>query len=200
MKALLFTSLFFLTLSAQAAIDPVVDAADRRDAQAPALLKAAQSHYPKRRVLAAHAYGELMSPAGIEPLFTLLEDPMPFVREDAAFALGQLGWKKDAAGGREAEIRKRLAALLRDKRASVRAAAVEAGGKVGGEGTWDLVEPALSDKDESVRASAAMQSRPRNSQRRSACASKASQVINQRACAKPLPISLRETPSPKRKR
>jgi cyclophilin family peptidyl-prolyl cis-trans isomerase/HEAT repeat protein len=156
MKARIIASVFFLSLSAHAGIDPVVDAADRRDPRAPALQQAALAHFPKRRVLAAHAYGELMNPVGIDPLFALLEDPMPFVREEAAFALGQLGWKKEAAGGREVEILKKLSAILRDKRASVRAAAVEALGKVGGEETWDLVAPAFNDKEESVRAASVM--------------------------------------------
>lgn len=152
----LFLSLLLFAASARAAIDPVTDAADRREPKNAAIAKAATAHYPKRRALAAHAYGEIMSPAGIGPLFLLLEDPLPFVRAEAAFSLGQLGWLKDAAGGREGEIRRKLAPLQHDKQGMVRAAAVEALGKIGGEETWALASPAFADKDAKTRAAAVM--------------------------------------------
>lgn len=145
-----------LPFFAHAALDPVLDAADRRQPESEAIAQAVASKLPKRRALAAVAYGRIMSPKGIDNLLKLSGDPIPFVREEAAFALGQLGWLKDSAGGRETEIRTKLAELLRDKQLSVRVAAAEALGKIGGDHAVDLLDPALSDKDATLRATAVM--------------------------------------------
>jgi cyclophilin family peptidyl-prolyl cis-trans isomerase/HEAT repeat protein len=148
----LYALLLFVPLFAHAAIDPVVDAADHRQPEAEALTQAASSHLAKRRALAARAWGEIMSPKGIDPLLKLAQDPMPFVRAEAVFALGQLGWLKDSAGGRETEIQNKLAALLRDKQGEVRVAAAEALGKIGLDRAGELLSPALSSREPAVRS------------------------------------------------
>ncbi|MGZ6338690.1 MAG: HEAT repeat domain-containing protein, partial [Bdellovibrionota bacterium] len=146
--------LLLLPFLAHAAIDPVVDAADRRLPESAALSAASISKMPKRRVLAARAFGQIMSPAGIAPLTRLAGDPMPFVREEALFALGQLGWVKEAASGHEDAIRSELLKHLSDKRISVRVAAAEALGKIGGEKAFELLTPAFYSGDSLLRAAA----------------------------------------------
>ena len=111
---------------ASAAIDPIVDAEDRRNVEAPAIKAAAASKSSTLRTRAALAYGRIQSSAGLNPLLQLLKDKSPDVREAAAFALGQLAWQADFAGGREAEIQTELSAALADNKQKVRLAALAA--------------------------------------------------------------------------
>jgi cyclophilin family peptidyl-prolyl cis-trans isomerase/HEAT repeat protein len=138
------------------ALDPVLEAADLRNPEAPAISAAAAAKRPKRRVLAASALGRIMSPKGIDLLLRLTADPMPFVREEAAFALGQLGWQEESSGGRLAEIQAALTGLLSDKQPGVRLAAVEALGKTSLEKAPELLAPAFASKNAPVRAAAVM--------------------------------------------
>ena len=137
---------------ASAAIDPIVDAEDRRNVEAPAIKAAAASKSSTLRTRAALAYGRIQSSAGLNPLLQLLKDKSPDVREAAAFALGQLAWQADFAGGREAEIQTELSAALADNKQKVRLAALAAIGKIGLLQTPDLVASALSSSDAKMRA------------------------------------------------
>lgn len=151
----LFLCLALLSPSALA-LDPVLEAADVRNPEAPAIATAAVARKPKRRVLAASALGRIMSPKGIDILLRLTADPMPFVREEAAFALGQLGWQEESSGGRLAEIQASLSSLLSDKQLAVRLAAAGALGKTSLERAPALLAPALASKEAPLRAEAVM--------------------------------------------
>jgi len=78
----------------------------------------------KRR--AALAAGRLPDPASVPALVDQLNDPVPQVRQVAAFALGRMG---RAAGDLGTE---RVIAALRDSDAGVRARSAEALGRIGG--------------------------------------------------------------------
>jgi prolyl oligopeptidase len=147
----------FLAASGRAAALAEVEAAeDARQASASALAEAAASDDAALRARAARAWGRIQQPAGVDPLLRLLDDPAPEVRREAVFALGQMGWVPQAAGGREAEIALRLQALLGGADEGLRAAAVEAIGKIGLERTSELVVPLLADASAAVRAEAAL--------------------------------------------
>ncbi len=156
MKSLLFFTLLLLPLTAAAEIDPVIDAVDRRLVDSAALTGASISKKPKRRALAANGYGRIMSEKGIDPLVRLSHDQIPFVREAAAFALGQLGWLPEASGKRLGDVQAALVALTTDKQLSVRLAAVEALGKVSLEKAPELLASSFGAKESSVRAAAVM--------------------------------------------
>lgn len=145
-----------LPLNSAAALDPLLDAIDRREVDSPALSSAVLSKKPKRRALAAVGYGRIMNAKGIDPLIKLSRDALPFVREASAFALGQLGWLPEATGSRLADVQAALSALLTDKQLSVRLAATEALGKTGLEKTPDLIAPSLASNEAPLRAAAVM--------------------------------------------
>jgi len=156
MKAkILLPVLIFPNLS-WAAIDPVLDAADKRMATAPVLMQAIEARDAKVRERAAVAWGRIQDPKSINPLGILATmDKDPKVRAAAVFGLGQMGWKKEFSLGKEEELRKLLNGKLKDKDSLVRLRAVEAFGKGGLETTPEVMVPFLSDSDKKIRAAAA---------------------------------------------
>ncbi len=157
MKYIKLLALFAFHLSnAHAALDPLVDAEDRRQVEAPAVQKAAASKDPVERARAALAYGRIHSPKSVDPLLHLLKDENAKVREAAAFNLGQLGWQAEFSGGREGEIQDALAAVLADKNIDVRRSAVEALGKIGLKETPALVASSLMATEPELRAAAVL--------------------------------------------
>jgi len=114
------------------------------------------SFHPRKRAAAATAFGRIQDPRGIDPLLNLMKDPSAPVRKTAAFALGQLGWQSAFASGREGEIIQALKPLLSDGNSSVRAATLEALGKLALKDTPSLVTASLKDPSSEVRAQASM--------------------------------------------
>ncbi len=147
-------ALCLLPAIAMAALDPVTDAADRLDPEAPALAAAARSPEPALRARAAEAFGRIQKPACVDPLLGLVHDRSPLVREAALFALGQLAWKAGFAAGREPEIVRAIAPMLTDRDRGIRLAAIEATGKLGMERAPESLAPLLSDRDGAIRAEA----------------------------------------------
>lgn len=149
---------FLLAHSPQVAfaLDPVLEAADLRQPEAPAIARAAAAKKPKLRALAASAWGRIMSEKGVKPLVALTRDRIPFVREEAAFALGQLGWQESLSQEGLEEIRAALRALLSDKQLPVRLAAAAALGKTGLTEAAGLLTPLLSAKEAPLRAAAVL--------------------------------------------
>ena len=139
-----------------AAIDPIVDAEDRRNVGADALTAAATAKDAGKRARAALAYGRIQNAAGIDPLITLLKDKSSDVREAAALALGQFAWAVDFAAGREGDIQKELSAVLGDGSEKVRLAALEALGTIGLLKTPELVAQALNSPETKMRAQAVL--------------------------------------------
>ena len=86
----------------------------------------------------------------------LLDDKDAGVRAEALFAAGQLAWKAEFSDGREKEILTALTPRLKDEEAAVRAAAVEAVGKLGMAEAPGLMAPSLKDPAAPVRAEAAI--------------------------------------------
>ena len=125
------------------AIDPLVDAGDRKQISSEVLASALRSTDVKLRVRAAFILGRMQDSRAIDPLLNLLKDPEARVREAAAFNAGQYGWK--AVFARESDLKAALQPLTGDAELKVRLAAVEALGKVGLSETPQLVLPFLSD-------------------------------------------------------
>ena len=118
-----------------------------------ALASAAREKDELTRRNAAESLGRTKSAAALPALERLaIKDASPQVRADALDALWTF------AGDEKAMSIARAAAADRD--ASVRAAAVEAAGRIGGEGAVEVVKNALTDADEGVRC-VAMMSRTR---------------------------------------
>ena len=97
---------------------------------APALLRglsAGGEEWARTRFACAQSLGSLKSPEAVEPLKTLLQDPVPTVREMAATALGAIGTPEaekallPALGNSDREVRWHVAIWLarRGNRASV---------------------------------------------------------------------------------
>ena len=135
-----------------AGLDPVIDAEDRLDPAASALVDGLNAKSAKTRARVATAYGRIQKPACVEPLLILLGDKAPAVRTAAIFALGQLAWKPEFADGRESETAAAIARHLNDKNIGIRVAAIEAIGKIGLDQTPTMVGPLLQDKSARVRA------------------------------------------------
>ena len=101
MKTTLLLAVTWLVLATpvQASLDPISQAEDLRQVDAPALKEGAQSKEASVRARVARAYGRIQQPDGITSLETLLKDKSAKVRAEAAFALGQFGWKPRLRGG-----------------------------------------------------------------------------------------------------
>ena len=137
-------------------LSPLALAEDLRVVNAAALTEAIASPTPRDRARAAVALGRIQKAAAIDSLLKLLRDADPEVRRPAAFALGQFGWKREFAAGREAEILAGLQVALGDADFGTRLAAVEAIGKVGLEKTPAALMAVLSDARSELRAEAVM--------------------------------------------
>lgn len=136
--------------------EPLIQAENTRQVDAPALTEALSASDPQLRARAAVAYGRIAQAPGIAPLRSLLADGEAQVREAAAFGLGQFGWF-DSIKGHETELNDALKALLSDGDPSVRSQAIAAIGKLGDPGTaTQLATPLLQDREPQVRAEAAL--------------------------------------------
>ncbi len=154
MKSKLFALAVLFTPVVQAAINPILDAEDRRQVDSPAVKAAAGDKSPSLRERAATAYGRIQSPHVINSLIELAKDKDAKVRAAAAFSLGQFGWKAEFADGREGEIQLVLLGMADDKDTDVRVRAVEALGKIALDKTPDLMLPLLLHADAKMRAAA----------------------------------------------
>jgi len=137
-------------------LEQVASAEDARVADAPAILKAADSTDAPVRARAAVALGRILRPEGIAPLLALAKDSDAAVRRAAIFALGQYGFDAESAGGREAEMVEAVQPALTDGDARLRATAVEAIGKLALERAPGLAAPFLKDPSFAVRGKAAI--------------------------------------------
>ncbi|MFM8442751.1 MAG: HEAT repeat domain-containing protein [Methylococcus sp.] len=151
---ILGVALCLLAAPAGARLDPIADAEDRLEPLAPALVEGLQSRLPRVRARVALAYGRIQQPASVDPLLRLARDPARRVQARALFALGQLAWRAEFAGGREAEIAEAIARHLGDRNRSVRLAAIEALGKLGFSRVPEWVGPLLTHRAADVRAEA----------------------------------------------
>jgi HEAT repeat protein len=147
-----------LAVPAHASLDPISEAEDLRQVDAPALKAGSESRDAGIRARVARAYGRIQQADGIAPLEALLRDKSEKVRVEAAFALGQFGWKAQFAGGREGEITGALATALSvsGEHKSVRLAIIEAIGKVGLALAPDKLAASLDDEDAEIRAETLM--------------------------------------------
>lgn len=151
---MLGAALLLLAAPVWARLDPIADAEDHRDPLAPALVEGLDSHSPQVRARVALAYGRIQQPASVDPLLRLARDSASRVQAGALFALGQLAWRPEFAGGREAEIAEAIAGHLNARNRPVRLAAIEALGKIGLTRVPEWVEPLLDHRSAEVRAEA----------------------------------------------
>lgn len=100
---LLVAVLCLFPMTASAALDPITDAEDRRNPDAPALLDGLRSPSARTRERVALAFGRIQQPASIDPLLALARDPQRSVRAAALFNLGQLAWRAEFTVGRDSE-------------------------------------------------------------------------------------------------
>lgn len=120
---------------------------DRRSLGDGELAKFLEDENAETRAAAARAFGRIGYDDGVAPLLKRLNDTDAAVRFEVIFALGQIG-KEDA---RDALVR--IAGS--NGAAGERAAAVQALGKLGGDGAAEAILPFLADPDPAVRAGAA---------------------------------------------
>ena len=147
------TCLFVANVSALAAgLNPIIDAEDRLEPAAPAIVDGLAAKSAATRSAAAIALGRIQQPACVDPLLARLSDRSAAVRAEALFSLGQLAWDPSFTDGRESEIATAVANHLGEKRLGVRLAAIEAIGKIGLERAPDLLNGLLQDRSASVRA------------------------------------------------
>ncbi len=132
-------------------------AEDSRDPKASVLFKAAKNPAAVARRAAFRAMGRIQSSAYLDALLGGLKDRDASVRLEAVFSLGQSSLAEpplDAQAQKKAG--RELAALLAGKNVPLRAAALEALGKLGGPGTERVAYWHLSDPDPSIRGEAAL--------------------------------------------
>jgi cyclophilin family peptidyl-prolyl cis-trans isomerase len=91
------------------------------------LLEALQAPEGAARARAAFSFASLRDPRAVSPLAALLGDPLPLVRADAAFALGEYGLEAEGA------VAALAARLAEEEDSGVRERMVRALGQIGGE-------------------------------------------------------------------
>ncbi len=96
------------------------------------------------RASAAHALGVIADKRATKPLLALLRDERYFVRQQAAWALGQMG---------ESAV-VNVVEMARSSAPATREAAIEALGNIRSSGSIDALIAALSDQNQNVRAAA----------------------------------------------
>lgn len=138
---------------ASAELARLADIEDARDEDAKELAAAATSAVPEVRARAALVMGRMLRAKHVDKLLTLAADPNAIVRRTAVGSLGQYGW---TPFDRRAEVVTKVKPLLDDPEESVRAAAVEAMGKLAEADAPSLVARATGDPSPRVRAEAAM--------------------------------------------
>ncbi|HEY3225966.1 MAG TPA: HEAT repeat domain-containing protein [Planctomycetota bacterium] len=139
-------------------IEEIIQAEDGRTAGAPIFARVTVSSDPAIRARAALALGRILAPEGIDPLMALSKDADSSVRRTAIFAMGQYGFDADGAAGREGELLAAVRPALEDPDENLRAAAIEAVGKLAFEKAPAIVIPILKDKSSTVRCMAAVAS------------------------------------------
>ncbi|MFM8441838.1 MAG: HEAT repeat domain-containing protein [Methylococcus sp.] len=148
--------LCLVPLAASAALDPISDAEDRRNADAPVLRTGLKSDSARIRARVALAYGRIQQPASVDPLLHLARDPVASLRAAALYNLGQLAWRSEFTEGREGEIALVVADHLSERNREVRLRSIEAIGKIGFSRTPEWMGPLLDDPSASIRAEALM--------------------------------------------
>ena len=143
-------------ISLKQQLEAVLQAEDHRKAKAPALQQAVGSSSPVLRSRAALAFGRIQQPTCVPPLLKLLKDPVPQVRQQAAFALGQLAWNPAFTGKHKKQILQALQKALKDPSQSVQLATMEALGKYGHASTPKWMLPFLKGKTASLQRQAVM--------------------------------------------
>lgn len=108
------------------------------------------------RVRAARAMGRIQSLSYAPDLVAALEDRSREVKLEAIFALGQMAFAEDWEAGKESAISPHLLARLGDTHDALRAATVEALGKLGGAGVEGALAALAADPDAGVRAEVAL--------------------------------------------
>ncbi len=130
---------------------------DSREPKSSALFQAARNPAPAARRAAFRAMGRIQSAAYLDALLAGLKDRDAAVRLEAVFSLGQLSMAEPSL---DAQLQKRagreVAGLLAGKNVPLRAAVLEALGKLGGPGTERVAYWHLSDPDASIRGEAAL--------------------------------------------
>lgn len=154
---IVFASLFAAAAVSAAPSLEVRRAEDSRAADSTALRRAARGQAPAARREALRAMGRIQSPAYAEALIAAVKDKDSSARLEAIFSLGQLALAETPL---DQAVQKRagreLADVLARKDAPMRAAALEALGKIGGPGTERIAYWHLSDPDPSIRGEAAL--------------------------------------------
>lgn len=130
---------------------------DLRAPDSAVLKSAAESRFGAIRKRAYLAMGRIQTPAYFETLARGLRDRNAAAREQAAFSLGQLGLAEpEVSSATLLEAARLLAPLVEESTPSLKRAAVEALGKVGGEEAQASLIAQLKDKDAGVRGQAAL--------------------------------------------
>ncbi len=104
----------------------------------------ARGHRPLQRGSLRTPARSFLTPASLAQLLETLSDPVPMVRSEAAFVLGELGGDETASSA--------LGWLTADPNADVRLIAVDALAKIGGPQAVQALVQATQDDNELVRA------------------------------------------------
>ena len=104
----------------------------------------ARGHRPLQRGSQRTPARSFLTPASLAQLLETLSDPVPVVRSEAAFVLGELGGDETASSA--------LGRLTADPNADVRLIAVDALAKIGGPQAVQALVQATQDDNELVRA------------------------------------------------
>lgn len=145
--------LFSSQTSAQG-LDPIHDAADRRDLIALEKTGAKTSEDETVREIYAEALGRIGDETTIKDLVDLLSDKSPLVQKKSAWAIGQLSWAFNIQVQAVPNLLHSLKNLLGHPNELVRAAAAESLGKVGDSSFETLLLMGMKDGSPLVRESA----------------------------------------------